>query len=113
MTMHAADMVIVSAQQLQPIDTIDGFQVRPGFFRDFGATIIPGGVNFTVQSHGAESIELLLFHRGAEEPFAELKFPDWISGNSNTHTGWTVPMTRKRGSASTPPSFSWTLTPGQ
>ena len=67
MTMHAADMVIVSAQQLQPIDTIDGFQVRPGFFRDFGATIIPGGVNFTVQSHGAESIELLLFHRGAEE----------------------------------------------
>ena len=76
MTMHAADMVIVSAQQLQPIDIIDGFQVRPGFFRDFGATIIPGGVNFTVQSHGADSIELLLFHRGAEEPFAELKFPD-------------------------------------
>ena len=76
MTMHAADMVIVSAQQLRPIDTIDGFQVRPGFFRDFGATIIPGGVNFTVQSHGADSIELLLFHRGAEEPFAELKFPD-------------------------------------
>ncbi|HJC81022.1 MAG TPA: glycogen debranching protein GlgX [Candidatus Mediterraneibacter excrementipullorum] len=74
--MHAADMVIVSAQQLRPIDTIDGFQVRPGFFRDFGATIIPGGVNFTVQSHGADSIELLLFHRGAEEPFAELKFPD-------------------------------------
>ena len=63
MTMHAADMVIVSTQQLQPIDTIDGFQVRPGFFRDFGATIIPGGVNLTVQSHGAESIELLLFHR--------------------------------------------------
>lgn len=59
MTMHAADMVIVSAQQLRPIDTIDGFQVRPGFFRDFGATIIPGGVNFTVQSHGADSIELL------------------------------------------------------
>ena len=76
MTMHAADMVIVSAQQLRPIDTIEGFQVRPGFFRDFGATIIPGGVNFTVQSHGADSIELLLFHRGAEEPFAELKFPD-------------------------------------
>ena len=61
---------------IRPIDTIDGFQVRPGFFRDFGATIIPGGVNFTVQSHGADSIELLLFHRGAEEPFAELKFPD-------------------------------------
>ena len=55
---------------------INGFQVRPGFFRDFGATIIPGGVNFTIQSHGAVSCELLLFHREAEEPFAVLKFPD-------------------------------------
>ena len=76
MSMHAADLVIVPAQQLEPIDTIAGFQVRPGFFRDFGATIIPGGVNFTVRSHGADSIKLLLFHREAEEPFAELKFPD-------------------------------------
>ena len=62
MTMHAADMVIVSAQQLRPIDTIDGFQVRPGFFRDFGATIIPGGVNFTVQSPRGR------FHRAAPVP---------------------------------------------
>ena len=53
MIMHAADKVIVPAQQLQPLDTIDGFPVRPGFFRDFGAIVIPGGVNFTVQSHGA------------------------------------------------------------
>ena len=42
--MHASDLVIVPARQLKPIDTIDGFQVRPGFFRDFGATVIPGGV---------------------------------------------------------------------
>ena len=76
MSMHASDLVLVSAQQLKPIDEISGFQVRPGFFRDFGATIIPGGVNFTIQSHGAVSCELLLFHREAEEPFAVLKFPD-------------------------------------
>ena len=76
MSMHAADPLIVPARQLDPIDTIAGFQVRPGFFRDFGATIIPGGVNFTVRSHGADSVKLLLFHREAEEPFAELKFPD-------------------------------------
>ena len=75
MSMHLQDLVLVPAQQLEPIDNIDGFQVRPGFFRQFGATIIPGGVNFTIQSHGATSCELLLFHREAEEPFAALKFP--------------------------------------
>ena len=50
--------------------------MRPGFFLDFGATVIPGGVNFTIQSHKATSCELLLFHREAEEPFAVLPFPD-------------------------------------
>ena len=38
--------------------------------------MIPGGVNFTIQSHKATSCELLLFHREAEEPFAVLPFPD-------------------------------------
>lgn len=76
MSMQSQDLVPVPAQQLEPIDTIDGFQVRPGFFREFGATVIPGGVNFTIQSHGATSCELLLFHREAKDPFATLKFPD-------------------------------------
>ncbi len=60
---------------LVPLDTIDGFDVRPGFYDINGATAIPGGVNFTVYSHGATAIELLLFHRGAAEPFAVLPFP--------------------------------------
>ena len=76
MSMQSQDLMRISAQELQPIDTIAGFRVRPGFFRQFGATVIPGGVNFTIQSHGATSCELLLFHREAEEPFAALKFPD-------------------------------------
>lgn len=76
MSLHTSDLVLVPGQQLKPLDTISGFQVRPGFFRFFGATVIPGGVNFTIQSHGATSCELLLFHRDAEEPFAALKFPD-------------------------------------
>ena len=76
MSLHTSDLVLVPGRQLKPLDNIAGFQVRPGFFRFFGATIIPGGVNFTIQSHGATSCELLLFHREAEEPFAALKFPD-------------------------------------
>ena len=73
---NQTDLVLVPAGQLNPLDTICGFQVRPGFFLDFGATVIPGGVNFTIQSHKATSCELLLFHREAEEPFAVLPFPD-------------------------------------
>ena len=73
---NQTDLVLVPAGQLIPLDTLCGFQVRPGFFLDFGATVIPGGVNFTIQSHKATSCELLLFHREAEEPFAVLPFPD-------------------------------------
>ena len=73
---NQTDLVLVPAGQLKPLDTICGFQVRPGFFLDFGATVIPGGVYFTIQSHKATSCELLLFHREAEEPFAVLPFPD-------------------------------------
>ena len=61
---------------LVPMDYISGFEVRPGFYEINGATAIPGGVNFTVYSHGATSIELLLFHRAEEEPFAVLPFPN-------------------------------------
>ena len=38
---------------LIPLDYIDGFAVRPGFYEINGATAIPGGVNFTISSHGA------------------------------------------------------------
>ena len=110
MTMHAADMVIVSAQQLQPDRYHRRFSGPSRIFQGFRGHDHPGGVNFTVQSHGAESIELLLFHRGAEEPFAELKFPDNYRigfvysmivfgldiGEFEYAYRWTVPMTRKR-----------------
>ena len=43
----------VISEQLKPIDTVNGFQIRPGFFREFGAVAIPGGVNFTIHTHGA------------------------------------------------------------
>ena len=66
----------VISEQLKPIDTVNGFQIRPGFFREFGAVAIPGGVNFTIHSHGATSCELLLFHRKAEEPYAVIPFPE-------------------------------------
>lgn len=66
----------VISEQLKPIDTVNGFQIRPGFFREFGAVAIPGGVNFTIHTHGATSCELLLFHRKAEEPYSVIPFPE-------------------------------------
>ena len=68
MALHTIDLVSLPEDQLKPLDNIAGFPVRPGFFRFFGATAIPGGVNFTIQSHGATSCELLLFHRRRKSP---------------------------------------------
>ena len=61
---------------LVPLNEINGFRVRPGFYEIYGATAIPGGVSFTIHSHQATSCELLLFHRMAEEPYAVLPFPE-------------------------------------
>ena len=61
---------------LVPLDTIDGYEVRPGFYEINGATAIPGGVNFTIHSHQAINCTLLLFNRMETEPFAILPFPE-------------------------------------
>lgn len=68
-------LVLPRTIHLVPMDVIGGFEVRPGFYEINGATAIPGGVNFTVHSHNASSIELLLFRRGEAEPYAVLPFP--------------------------------------
>lgn len=70
---------------LVPLDTIGGYAVRPGFYEIYGATAIPCGVNFTVQSVNATSCELLLFHRTEKEPYAVLPFPErYRIGNVNS-----------------------------
>ena len=63
-------------QHMEPLDRVNGFDVRPGFYMFLGATPIPRGVNFTVQSKGATSCELLLYHRKETEPYAVLPFPE-------------------------------------
>jgi glycogen operon protein len=59
-----------------PTERIGGFNVRPGRTQPYGATLVPGGVNFSVFSSCATAASLLLFHCGEAEPFAELPFPD-------------------------------------
>lgn len=61
---------------MRPIDEVSGYQIRPGLYEMYGATAIPGGVNFTVQSTNATSCELLLFKPRESVPFATIKFPE-------------------------------------
>ncbi len=70
-----AELNLPRTIHLVPMDHISGFDIRPGFYETNGATAIPGGVNFTVYSHNATSIELLLFRREETEPFAVIPFP--------------------------------------
>lgn len=55
---------------------IAGYHVRPGLFDINGAMVLECGVNFTIHTRNGTSCELLLFHRGEEEPFAVLPFPE-------------------------------------
>ena len=64
------------ATSVNPMGEIHGFPVRPGMFDINGATALPAGVNFTVHTHYGTSCELLLFHKGEEEPYAVLPFPE-------------------------------------
>ncbi len=63
-------------KHMKPIDQINGFDVRPGLFDENGTVVIPGGVSFTILSQEATSMELILFKREAEEPYAVLPFPE-------------------------------------
>lgn len=52
------------------------FRLRAGKPLPFGATIVPGGVNFSVYSQHAISCELVLFKKHETEPFATIPFPE-------------------------------------
>lgn len=61
---------------LLPLDVVEGFKIRPGFFRMYGACVASNGVSFTIISHGATRCTLLLFKPQAPKPYARIPFPD-------------------------------------
>lgn len=61
------------------IDTIPthkhgDFSLRAGRPLPFGATFVPGGINFSVYSRHATSCTLVLYRKGDLHPFAEIPF---------------------------------------
>jgi isoamylase len=53
-----------------------GFKLRAGKPFPFGATLVPGGVNFSVFSRHASACTLVLYKKRAPEPLVEIPFPD-------------------------------------
>ena len=43
---------------LLPLDVVEGFKIRPGFFRMYGACVASNGVSFTINSHGFQLLFL-------------------------------------------------------
>ena len=72
------------------MDRIDGYpthehgghKLRVGKPFPFGATFVPGGVNFSIFSSHSTSCTLVLFNRGEREPLVEIPFfPEFRIGN--------------------------------
>ena len=57
-----------------PTHIHQGMSLRPGRPYPFGATLVPGGVNFSVFSRHASYCVLMLFEKGAPQPYAEIPF---------------------------------------
>jgi isoamylase len=55
--------------------THENFRLRYGHPMPFGASHVPGGVNFSIFSTHATSCTLVLFEKGAPAPYAEIPFP--------------------------------------
>jgi glycogen operon protein len=59
---------------IHPTHLYEGFKLRSGRPYPFGATLVPGGVNFSIFSRHANYCVLVLFEKGAATPMAELPF---------------------------------------
>jgi len=59
-----------------PTHTCGAYRLRPGKPFPFGATLVPGGVNFSIFSSHATACTLVLFEKGSEAPLAEIPFPE-------------------------------------
>jgi len=64
-----------AAQKHPPTHHHGVFRLRYGHPLPFGASIVPGGINFSVFSRHATGCTLVLFEKGALRPFAEIPFP--------------------------------------
>src|SRR5689334_15614599 len=76
-----------------PTHEYQGYKLRVGKPQPFGATLVPGGVNFSVFSSHATSCTLVLFKKNAPEPMAEIPFyKEFRIGNVYAMTVFDLPF---------------------
>jgi glycogen operon protein len=61
---------------IYPTHQHEGISLRRGYAEPFGATLVPGGINFSIFSSYATGCTLVIFERGEAEPLLEIPFPD-------------------------------------
>ena len=59
-----------------PTNRIGGLEYGPGHVFPLGATLMRGGVNFSIFSKEATACALVLYHHGQEAPYLEIPFPE-------------------------------------
>ncbi len=59
-----------------PTHEYQGYKLRAGKPLPFGATFVPGGVNFSIYSSHATACTLVLFDKGEPQPKVEIPFRD-------------------------------------
>ena len=67
---------IFSQADIFPTNRIGTLEYRVGHVFPFGATLLNGGVNFSIFSRDATGCTLLLYHHGMPEPYVEIPFPE-------------------------------------
>jgi isoamylase len=59
-----------------PTHEREGYKLRAGRPFPFGATLVPGGINFSIFSSHATSCTLVLFDKGEPQPKVAIPFPE-------------------------------------
>ncbi len=71
-----------------PTHIYQGYQLRPGKPYPFGATIVPGGINFSVFSRHANYCVLVLYQNGERDPMVEIPFRGMFSRADTGEPVW-------------------------
>lgn len=68
------EKIVTHEHKIFPTHEHRHFKIRHGFHQPFGATIVPGGINFSVFSHHAQNCTLWLYRKGEDRPLVEIPF---------------------------------------
>jgi glycogen operon protein len=71
-----AEEAEILEKRIYPTRSYGKFNLRAGRPMPFGASLVTGGINFSVYSNSAQSCELVLFRKNEKDHFAVIPFPD-------------------------------------